>query len=49
VNLRFAGGNVDAARWPKFAAYALRMHARPSFASRIENESRMFRPGGFEL
>ena len=45
VNLRFVGGSVDAARWPKLAAYALRMHARPSFAASIEDESRLFPQG----
>ena len=49
VNLRFAGGSVDAARWPKLAAYVERMHARTSFAARIEDESRLFPPGGYEL
>jgi len=49
VNLRPTGGSVDAARWPKLAAYALRIHARPSFAACIEDESRMFPPGDYEL
>jgi glutathione S-transferase len=49
VNLRFAGGSVDAARWPKLAAYVERMQARTSFAARIEDESRLFPPGGYEL
>ena len=49
VNLRFAGGSVDAARWPKLAVYVERMHARTSFAARIEDESRLFPPGGYEL
>lgn len=49
VNLRFAGGSVDAARWPNLAAYVERMQARTSFATRIEAESRLFPPGGYEL
>jgi glutathione S-transferase len=49
VNLRLAGGSVDTARWPKLAAYALRIHARPSFAACIEDESRSFPPDSYEL
>ena len=49
VNLRLAGGSVDAACWPKLAAYALRIHARPSFAACIEDENRLFPPGDYEL
>lgn len=49
VNLRFAGGNVDAARWPQLAAYLANLHARPSFAACIEDESRIFAPGSYEL
>ena len=45
VNRRLAGGSVDAACWPKLAAYALRIHARPSFAACIEDESRLFPQG----
>ncbi len=39
VNLRHAGARVDAARWPKLAAYVTRMHARPSFARLIPEEA----------
>jgi glutathione S-transferase len=39
VNFRHAGETVDAARWPKLAAYIARIHARPSFAKLIEEES----------
>lgn len=49
VNLRFAGGGVDAARWPKLAAWTERMHARPSFEACIEEESRFFPPGDYVL
>jgi len=49
VNLRLTGGSVDAARWPKLAAYALRIHARPSFAAWIEDDSRLFPPDSYEL
>jgi len=31
VNLGYAGVEVDAAKYPKFAAYLATMHARPSF------------------
>jgi glutathione S-transferase len=31
VNFELAGETVDAARWPKLAAYVKRIHARPSF------------------
>ena len=49
VNLRFAGGFIDAARWPRVAAFAERMHARPSFAACIEAETPMFSGGEYEL
>jgi len=49
VNLRFAGGRVDPARWPRLAAYAERMYARPSLAACIEDESRFFPPGDYRL
>jgi len=38
VNFAHAGETVDAGRWPKLAAYAERLHARPSFKARIEEE-----------
>jgi len=38
VNLRHAGVDVDAARWPKLAAFVQRMRARPSFAPLIVEE-----------
>jgi glutathione S-transferase len=44
VNLRHAGVSVDAARWPKLAAYVGRVHARPSFKALIEEEAAAFRP-----
>jgi glutathione S-transferase len=42
TNLLHAGESVDAARWPKLAAYVERLQARPSFASSIEQEKAMF-------
>jgi len=30
---------VDAARWPKLAAYVKRIHSRPSFAAFIGEET----------
>ncbi|HEV2560899.1 MAG TPA: glutathione S-transferase family protein [Rhizomicrobium sp.] len=38
VNFDHAGENVDAARWPKLAAYAKRLHDRPSFSKLIAEE-----------
>jgi len=38
VNLAHAGESVDPERWPKLAAYVERIHARPSFKARIEEE-----------
>ena len=38
VNLAHAGVPIDAARWPKHAAYVERIHARPSFKPLIEEE-----------
>ena len=38
VNLAHAGVTVDAARWPKLAAYVDRIHSRPSFKPLIEEE-----------
>jgi len=38
VNLEHAGEKVDPARWPKLAAFAKRMHERPSFKKLIEEE-----------
>jgi glutathione S-transferase len=42
VNLKHAGVTVDAARWPKLAAFVQRMHARPSFKALIEEETAMW-------
>lgn len=42
VNLRHAGVAPDAVRWPRFAAFVKRMHARPSFAALIAEESPVF-------
>ena len=38
ANWKHAGGTIDAKRWPKFAAYIERVHARPSFKACIEEE-----------
>ncbi|MBV9992389.1 MAG: glutathione S-transferase family protein [Alphaproteobacteria bacterium] len=38
VNFEHAGGVIDAARWPKLAAYIKRMHERPSFKACIDEE-----------
>jgi glutathione S-transferase len=38
VNFEHCGESVDAARWPNLAAYAGRMHARPSFQAVIGEE-----------
>ena len=39
VNFMHAGENLDAARWPKLAAFTKRVHDRPSFRKLIEEES----------
>jgi glutathione S-transferase len=39
VNFNHAGEEIDAARWPKLAAYIGRVHARPSFKTLIDEES----------
>jgi len=38
VNWLYAGQRVDAARWPKLAAFLERTWLRPSFEARIEEE-----------
>ncbi len=38
VNLRHAREKIDAKRWPKLAAYAERIHARPSFKALLAEE-----------
>lgn len=38
VNLAHVDWTVDAARWPRTAAYVARIHARPSFAPIIDKE-----------
>jgi len=42
VNLRLAGYEVDASRWPRLAAYAAATHERPSFAALIKEEKASF-------
>lgn len=39
VNLRHAGVEVDAERWPKLSRYVKRIHARPTFATLIREEA----------
>lgn len=39
VNFAHCGEALDAARWPKLAAYVARIHARPSFKALIDEES----------
>jgi len=38
VNFKFAGEEVDAARWPKLAAYVARMHGRPAYKPIVEGD-----------
>ena len=38
VSLNHGGEQVDAARWPRTAAYLDRIHSRPSFKALIEEE-----------
>lgn len=42
VNFAHAGETIDAKRWPRFAAYVARVHARPSFKKLIEEEKAGF-------
>ncbi|MCP4005705.1 MAG: glutathione S-transferase family protein [bacterium] len=39
VSYAHGGETIDAARWPKLAAYVQRLHARPSFKALIEEEN----------
>lgn len=39
VNFAHCGEQVDPARWPRFAAYVARLHARPSFGKLIDEET----------
>lgn len=43
VNFNHAGEEVDAKRWPRFAAYIRRIHERPSFKALIDEESPLIR------
>ncbi len=38
VNFEHAGEAIDAARWPKLAAFIKRVHERPSFKTCIDEE-----------
>ncbi|MCE7999729.1 MAG: glutathione S-transferase family protein [Rhodobiaceae bacterium] len=38
LNMRHAGEEVDAVRWPKLADYLNRMHARPAFSAAIKKD-----------
>lgn len=40
VNFFHGRGEIDAARWPRLAAYVERVHGRPSFKGLIEEERR---------
>lgn len=42
VNFAHAGEKPDPAKWPKLAAFANHMHARPSFAKLIAEEQALF-------
>jgi glutathione S-transferase len=42
VNLRHAGVAPDPARWPRLSAFVRRLHARPSFAKLIAEETPVF-------
>lgn len=42
VNLQHAREHIDAAKYPKLAAYVARVHARPSFKACIEEERQQF-------
>ncbi|MEZ4214971.1 MAG: glutathione S-transferase family protein [Myxococcota bacterium] len=42
VNFEHAGETIDAARWPRLAAWVARVHARPSFKKLIEEEKAGF-------
>ncbi len=44
VNLEYAGGRIDAQRWPRLSAYIAKLHARPSFAACIATERKIFPP-----
>jgi len=39
VNFAHCGETVDAARWPRLAAYVKRLHARSSFRALVDEES----------
>jgi glutathione S-transferase len=43
VNFQHAGEKIDAARWPKLAAYIARVHARPSFQAMLDEETPLVR------
>ena len=42
VNLKLAGYDVDAKRWPKLSAFINKVHSRPSFKSVIDREKAAF-------
>jgi len=44
INFSFAGGVIDAARWPKLAAYYTAQLERPSIKPAYEEEAAMFPP-----
>ncbi len=49
LNMKFAGGSIDAAKWPRLASYAERILARPSFAQCVADEARFFPAGDYQL
>lgn len=46
VNFRYAGEQVDAARYPRLAAFVDRMLARPAFVACLEDEARFLKALG---
>ena len=46
VNYRHGRGEVDAARWPKLAAWVERVHGRPSFKALIEEDAGILKGAG---
>jgi len=49
VNFELAGATLDAARWPRLAAWRDRVHGRSSFVRCIEEERKLMPPPGWEL
>lgn len=49
VNLRHTGAVIDNARWPALAAYEARLLQRPSLATCLAEEQKIFKPPAVEL